>query len=204
MIATIVSCIINKISTRLTLVVISIAWCFSATQALAASERYTLDNEHTSILFFINHVDFSKMVGQFRKFNGSLAIDREHPEKSELNVTIQPNSIQTSSAALDDILQTKQFFDTKKYSSMHYTSTKIRLTGQNTAEVTGNLRMHGSIHPVTLHVTLNKDADFYGTHRIGFSATGKLKRSDFAMIEGIPLVSDEVELMIETEAVKAK
>lgn len=173
-----------------------------AGNAWAAPVKYAIDKEHTSITFMIKHVGFSSMIGQFRKFDGYIEFDREHPEKSVLHVNIDPNSIQTSSAKLDDELKLPKFFDTKKYSNMHFASKKIKVTGANTAEVTGNLKMHGTTHPVTLNVTLNKEGDMFGQKRIGFSARGSLKRSDFGISEGIPMVDDKIKLIIEAEGVK--
>lgn len=182
------------IATVLAFTVTSSAW--------AASEKYIIDKEHTAIVFLIKHAGFSSTIGQFRKFDGYIEFDREHPEKSILHVNIDPKSIQTPSDVLDDKLRGEKYFDTKKHPNIHFSSKTIKVTGEKTADITGNLQMHGAIHPVTLKVTMNKDGDFFGTPRIGFSARGQLKRSDFGINEAIPLVSDEVELIIESEAVK--
>ncbi|MCV4770949.1 YceI family protein, partial [Escherichia coli] len=68
------------------------------------------------------------------------------------------------------------------------------------ARITGNLTLNGVTRPVTL------EASFYGAGKmteqmggqenVGFRATGTLKRSDFGISMGIPLVSDEVKLEI--------
>lgn len=178
------------------------AFILASTPAMAEAERFELDKEHTTILFLIKHAGFSSMIGQFRKFDGYMEIDRENPEKSVLHVNIDPASIQTSSTDLDHKLRSEKFFDTDKYSNIHFSSTEIKRTGDDAADVTGDLRMHGAVHPVTLSVTMNKEDEFYGKQRIGFSARGSLKRSDYAINEYIPLVSDEVELIIEAEGMK--
>ena len=74
--------------------------------------------------------------------------------------------------------------------------------------VTGDFTLHGVTKPVTLLVTFNGG---YAGHpmdpnaRIGFSATGALKRSDFGITLGIPApgttmgVGDEIEIALQAE-----
>ena len=89
------------------------------------------------------------------------------------------------------------------------TSTSVTLTGPNTADVTGDLTLHGVTRPITLAVAYNggwgaMPMDPAGA-RIGFSATGRLNRSDFGIGYGLPApgttmgVWDEVKIEIETE-----
>ena len=91
---------------------------------------------------------------------------------------------------------------------MTFKSTAVELTAPNAARVTGDFTMHGATHPLVLDVTFNGG---YVGHpmdpnaRIGFSAHGKLKRSDYGIAYGVPEpgttmgVSDEVEIIIESE-----
>ena len=65
------------------------------------------------------------------------------------------------------------------------------------AKVTGKLTLNGVTKPVTL------DVDFFGAgvgmnkkETVGFQAETTIKRSDFGISMGIPMVSDEVELEI--------
>ena len=92
---------------------------------------------------------------------------------------------------------------------MTFTSTAVALTGADTADVTGDLTLHGVTRPITLAVTFNGGYGAFAMDpsgaRIGFSATGKLNRSDFGIGFGVPApgttfgVGDEVQIIIETE-----
>lgn len=170
-----------------------------SSSAQAAAEKYTLDPEHTTVLFFIKHAGFSNMVGSFRTVDGMLMLDRGHPENSRVQIHLDPKSVQTSSNKLDYMLQGKKFFYTKKYPHIDFNGSKVKLTGKNTAEVTGNLSMLGALSPMTLNVTMNKEGDLFTQHRMGFSGNGALKRSDYGMLEYIPVVSDEVAIQVEAE-----
>jgi polyisoprenoid-binding protein YceI len=84
---------------------------------------------------------------------------------------------------------------------MKFVSTKVERTGEKTAKVTGDLTLHGVTRPVVLDVTLHQ----VGTHPMmkkdwaGFSATGTVKRSEFGIPQGIPFVSDAVQITLDAE-----
>ncbi len=165
-----------------------------------AADHYEFDKEHTTILFFINHVGFSDMVGVFTTFNGSFTFDPAHPEEGKVDITLKPSGIRTSSETLDKELQGDKFFNTDKFPSIHFVSNSVKVTGDHTGDLSGNLTMLGITKPVTLHVHFNK-ADYHPLTQnfvAGFSAQATLKRSDFGMNYLIPMVG-EVRLEIQTE-----
>ena len=108
-----------------------------------------------------------------------------------------------------DELTGKAWFNAAAFPAITFHSTKVEVTGANTARLTGDLSLHGVTKPVTLEVTYNggwpPNSFDPGGARIGFSAHGMFKRSAFGMGMGVPApgstmgVGDEVEVMIETE-----
>jgi len=166
-----------------------------------ALDHYEFDKAHTNIVFHINHLGFSEMVGLMTSYDGSFQFDPKTPDQSKIDVTIHPKGIKTSSDKLDQELQGEKWFNTAKFPDMHFVSTGIAITGEHTGDVTGDLTMLGVTKPVTLHVQFNK-GDYHpmtGQFMAGFSATGTLKRSDFGMTSFIPMVGDEVQIEIQTE-----
>lgn len=172
---------------------------------------YRLDPAHASLTFRVNHLGFSHYTARFAKFDVTMKLDPAHPEKAELNATIDPKSLELNAppAGFHDELMGKTFFEADKYPGMNFKSTRIVKTGANTARMTGDLTLHGVTRPVTLNVTFNGGypglAGMDPHARIGFSATGTLKRSDFNMKMGIPApgsrlgVGDDVDIAIECE-----
>ncbi|MGD9649991.1 MAG: YceI family protein, partial [Dongiaceae bacterium] len=158
--------------------------------AEAKPETYSFDKSHTSILFFIDHLGFTKVVGEFMDYDGTVVFDQEKVENSKVNVTFRPAGVKTDVAKLDEHLQAPGFFDTAKYPTATFVSTKMERTGKNTGKVTGDLTLLGVTKPVTLDVTFNKagEISFIKEYHAGFSARGKLFRSAFKMMEGLPMV----------------
>ena len=91
------------------------------------------------------------------------------------------------------------------YPTATFTSTAVTVTGEDTAEVTGDLTLKGETRTVVLDVTLNGLRDDHpmidGTQAYaGFTATTTLSRSDWGLGLYAPAVADEVEVRIEMEA----
>ena len=163
------------------------------------------------MLFRSKHFGLSNYYGRFDKIEAKLELNASDVEKSILHVTIDPKSVDTNFPAspnsFNEEIAGEKFFDAAKYNSITFDSTAIKLTGEKTGTVTGNLTFHGVTKPVTLDVTLNDALPVHPMTKkpaIGFSAKSTIKRSDFGVnaLEG-PL-SDDVNLTIETEFTPAQ
>jgi len=175
----------------------------SLSPAFAAPETYAIEQTHTEVTFFWTHFGFSKPSGKFMNAVGTLVLDEADPAKSSVDVSFAIDGLNTGVAALDGHLKSKDFFDAATYPTATFKSTKVDVTGKETAKVTGDLTIHGVTKPVTLDVTLNKiGANMKGVKTAGFSATGQIKRSDFGIGAYVPAVSDEITLVITSEANK--
>lgn len=174
-------------------------------QPVIAAEKFILDPTHASVLFGVSHLGFSKTFGRFNTIEGAFTLDPEAPEKSSVVVAMDAASLDTNHAKRDEHLRGPDFFDVSKYPTLTYKSTAVKLTGEKTALVTGDLTLHGVTRPVPLEVTLINS----GVHPMdktktvaGFSARGTLKRTDFGMGYAAPVLGDEVEIIIEVDAIK--
>lgn len=184
-------------------IALAVLFAVSLCSSAFAAEKYEFDKGHTNILFFINHLGFSDMVGEFTDYDGHFTFDQDKPQDSSIDVTLKPAGIRTSSKGLDEHLQKEEFFNSAKFPEMRFVSKSVAVTGKNTGTVTGDLTMLGVTKPVTLNVRFNK-ADYHPMTKdfiAGFSATATLKRSDFGMNAYVPMVGDEVRLEVHTEGV---
>ncbi len=87
-----------------------------------------------------------------------------------------------------------------------FTSTAIEVTGDTTAKITGDLTLNEVTKSVVLDAVLNQVGDHPMMNKpwAGFSATTTLLRSDYNLGQFAPFVSDEVQVQISVEAMKAE
>jgi polyisoprenoid-binding protein YceI len=168
---------------------------------------YTLEPDYTQGVFRWDHLGFSSPAAQFSQAEGTLEFDPADPTRSSVKVTIPLESLHTGVPELDEHLRSKDFFETSRFPTATFTSTRVQkdaATGQ--LKVTGDLSLHGVTKPVTLDVRLTKIGANARTNvpTIGFDATTTLKRSEFGLGHFVPLVSDEIQIRIGCEAGEAK
>lgn len=177
------------------------------TAVQAGSDAFKVDPDHTNIVFIVNHLGYSRMIGQFQEFSGQFTFDDQAVENSSVELTIKTASVDTDQQARDDHLRSPDFFNAAEFPEMTFKSTKIEKTGEKTGKITGDLTLLGVSKPVTLDVTFNQKAphpipQYNGILTAGFSATTKLLRSDFGMKTFVPNIGDEIDIIIEVEGQK--
>ena len=182
----------------------------AASTAPVPAGAYTIDKSHTSLIFLVSHLGFSTYTGRFTRIDAQLHFDPRNIPASRLNVNIDPRSIEADNApsGFIDALAGKDWLDAERFPAMSFVSQSIERTGAETFRIRGELTMRGVTKPLALNARYNGG---YAGHpldpnaRVGFSAIGALKRSDFGVSYGIPVpgttfgVGDEVEIVIETE-----
>lgn len=181
----------------------------ASTEGIPAGD-YKLDPAHASLVFSASHLGFSNYTAQFRRFAADLKLDPANPAAAVLSATVDPTSLDIPSPpdGFLDELKGDQWINAAAFPQITFKSTHVAVTGKNAADVTGDLTLHGVTRPVTLQMTFNGG---YAGHvyepnaRIGFSAQGVFKRSDFGVDYGVPEpgstmgVGDEISVRIEAE-----
>ncbi len=159
---------------------------------------YDVEPSHTRVLWSTTHMGFTTWYGEFTKTTGNLVIDPAHPAESKLTIKIDTASLSTSNARLDGELKDKDWFDATQYPEIDFASTKVKRTGSNTADVTGDLTFHGVAKPVTLKVKFNGAGTnpLSKKYTAGFEVSGELKRSDYGVKTYVPMIGDDVKLII--------
>ncbi|MEQ5868497.1 polyisoprenoid-binding protein [Sagittula sp. NFXS13] len=183
---------------------------FASALALApmtaiAGEAYTLDPSHSQIVFTYNHLGFSTGTGMFSGFEGEIDWDKEEPANSSVEVSFPVRSMLTGWEARFEHFMSEDFFGADDDEMVTFTSTGIEVTGEDTAIITGDLTLNGVTKSVDLDAKLNQAGDhpMEGKPWAGFDATTTLVRSDYNVGAFAPYVSDEVDVRISIEAMKA-
>ncbi|HEX7782726.1 MAG TPA: YceI family protein [Sphingobium sp.] len=167
--------------------------------ALVTGGNYVVESSHTQIFFAYDHMGFSNNMGLISQPTGTLSLDPKNPAAAKVSITVPIENLRTGIPKLDEHLMKPDFFDSAKFPTATFVSTGVKVDGK-TADISGNLTIKGVTKPVVL------DATFYGAGKgppqmggkenVGFNATTTVKRSDFGMGYGVPMVGDEIELKI--------
>ncbi len=167
---------------------------------------YTLDPTHANIIFSVNHLGFSLHHGRFNTISGSLVLDTARPEAAKLFVKTETDSIDTNSVELDRQLKGKRMFDTSNFPAASFESQTIQITGEKSALIEGMLTLKGIKKPVAIEATFigSGTNPTTGKKTIGFKGAAKFNRSDFGLKEWLPLVGDEINLILEAEFTRTR
>ena len=159
---------------------------------------YSVEPAHTRVLFSVSHLGFTTWYGEFTNVSGNLDLNPKAPTKSTLEIHIPVASLSTSNATVDGELKGDKWFDAAQFPEIVFKADKITQTGKTTAKVTGDLTFHGVTKPVTLAVKFNGAGTnvLDKKYTAGFEVSGKIKRSDFGVKTYVPLVGDDVDLIV--------
>ena len=171
---------------------------------------WKIDSAHTSVEFAVRHLMITTVKGRFAEVSGAVTTDDNDPARGEVDITINAASIDTREAQRDAHLRSADFFEVEKYPVITFRSTRIEDAKGDRLTLVGDLTMHGVTKEVALDVTSEGRAkDPWGGERAGFTATGKVKRSEFGLTwnqlleTGGLAVGDEIKIAIDVELVKA-
>jgi len=187
-----------------------LALAVSASLALAAPARYTVDVPHSEIGFDIRHF-FSKVHGRFNTFRGAIVFDEKTPANISVDAPADSKTIWTDNDKRDAHLRSADFFAADSFPTLSFKSTKVTAAGDKKFKIAGNLTMRGVTRPVVF------DAEFLGAGAVGvggqswggkagFTATTVINRQDFgikwnkALDNGGLMLDDNVTLVLNIEA----
>jgi polyisoprenoid-binding protein YceI len=182
-----------------------------AVEAGVSAPVWRIDQTHTSIGFKIDAVGFPATQGRFTRYTGDISIDFDRPAKSYTRFTVESDSVDAGSSSYTDFVKSAALLNVAQFPTMTFASTEVEKLDARTARVVGNLTMLGVTKPVALTVNVDADrpAKTIGTtetrraekgRATAFAATGTIKRSEFGMIFGLPLIDDAVEITVKTRA----
>ena len=168
----------------------------------AQADTLTFEPDHTSVIFQYEHFGLSHPSGKIMGACGTLTLDHDDLTKSAVDIALDMTTLTTALPAFDALLKGEKYFDIAQFSTASFKSTQVELTGENTANVTGDLTIHGVTQSAVLAVTFNKKAFNPAIFKTGygFSATAHLSRKAFGLGNFEPIVGDDIELIIDAEA----
>lgn len=172
-----------------------------------ATDTYKVDPLHTSVSFSVRHLGINNVKGKFKEFEGALVLEGD--TLTEASGTIQVQSVDTGVEKRDNHLRTADFFDAAKYPTITFKTKRVEKDGGGQLVLIADFTLRGVTKELRLPAKMSKPTkDPWGGVRVGFEAKTKLNRKDYGinyneLLEtGAMAVGEEVELEINTEAVK--
>jgi polyisoprenoid-binding protein YceI len=166
---------------------------------------YKTDPSHTLVGWRVGHLGFNDYFGIFGDITGTLILDPKRPNDAKVDITVPVALVTTASKGLTEHLLRagkdggKPDFFGAAPSDARFVSSRV-VTKGTTAVITGNLTLNGVTKPVTLNARFSgagkTPAFMGGKETVGFHANASLKRSEFGLTNGIPFVTDRVDLDI--------
>lgn len=198
-----------KIAQRI--VVVTALAALVSLPAFAQTSDWNIDPAHSTAQFTVRHLGISNVSGNFTKVSGSAVLNDKDITQSQINASIDVNSIDTRVEMRDKDLKSPNFFEVEKYPTMEFKSKRI-VKADGKLQLIGDLTIHGTTREVTLDVDgpTPEISDPWGNSRRGFSATTTINRKDFGLVynnllkTGEAVVGDTVKIQIDIEMVKKK
>lgn len=178
---------------------ISAAWSPpNPNPAAAPAGAYAIEPAHTQVMFSVLHFGLTNYSGVFPDTSGTLRFDPADPARMAVDVRVKVATLRTTSTVLDGKLRGEDWLDAARFPEMRFVSTRVTRTGPNTADIAGELTLHGQTHPLLLRATYYGAAVSPFSHRmqLGFALAGTLRRSDWGVTNFVPVISDAVTLTI--------
>jgi len=169
---------------------------------------WAIDPVHTRIRFDAKYLMITAVSGWFREFEGTVVSSKEDFSDSEIQLTIYVNSLYTGNDERDNHLRSPDFFDAKKYPTITFRSTEVKVS-ENNIKITGPL----SIKDITQEITfsarwLGVVPDPNGNIKACFEMDAVFDRKDFNITwnqffdkQGV-LISDRVQLHADVQLLK--
>ena len=176
---------------------------FAAAAAPAiAQDRYEIDPAHTQAVFSVDRFGFTTIFGSFMESGGTITIDADNPAQSAVSAFVETGSVFVGHPVRDEHVAGAFWLNAEAHPRLTFESTSVALTGDDTAEVSGELTMWGETRNVTLNVALNRQGTDPATQReaVGFTITGAIDRTEWGHETAAAIIGTEVGIRIETLA----
>ncbi|MCX6150523.1 MAG: YceI family protein [Ignavibacteriales bacterium] len=180
-------------------------------ESVSQVQSWAIDPMHSKLQFSVRHMVISEVVGNFKSFNFKMNSSTDDFIDSEVELTIDTNSIDTGVTDRDNHLRSADFFDAQNFPEIIFKSKIFNKVDDEKYKLLGNLTIKNITKPIELDVTYGGQiVDPYGNLRAGFKVIGSLNRFDYdlkwnALIEtGGAMVGKNINITCDFEIIKQK
>jgi len=172
--------------------------------------KWNIDPDHSVASFAVRHMMITNIRGTLTGITGTILFDPAAMERSSVEASLPLAGLSTGNKKREEHLMSDDFFDSERFPTITFRSTKLEKTGGNRGKITGELTMRGVTRTVTMEAEyfgpVKSPAELGGETTMGFAASLKVNREDFGIMWNLPfdndklVVSKEVEISLDIEA----
>ncbi len=184
----------------------STAAAATTTPALAAG-NWNLDTVHSHVGFAVKHMVVATFRGRFEEYEGALRVGEDGQPRLEGSVAVDSLAVKDENLAAH--LASPEFFDSKQYPRITFSSTSVRALEDGTLEVAGDLSIKGETHPVLARGSITAPhVDIAGNEKIGVELEAVIDRREYGLNWNAPLpkggfaLENDVRLQVSLELVR--
>ena len=178
--------------------------------ALARGSSWQIDPAHSHVEFAVRHLMISTVKGAFGDVRGTVWVDESDVGTVLVDITIKVASIDTRQEQRDAHLRSADFFDAARFPTITFRSRVVEGSHQDSEfRLVGDLTIRDVTREIVLEVlSEGRLTDPWVAERAGFSAHGRIDRTDFgltwnqALEAGGVVVGNEVKISIEVELLR--
>jgi polyisoprenoid-binding protein YceI len=169
----------------------------------AQPASYRLDPSHSFVHFEVMHFGTATLRGRFGPLEGVAELDRS-TRRGEVSLIIPTRIVSTGLPVLDSRLRQADLLASDDHPDAYFVARNFVFDGDALREVRGEITLRGTSRPLTLRAL----GFSCGIHPLlqrewcGGDFEAELRRSDFGMSFGLPLVADRVRLLVQVEGVR--
>lgn len=163
----------------------------------AAMAQYKPADKKSMVQFTIDNFGFD-VKGSFTGIQGLINFDLQTPQNSNMDITIDANTVNTDNTLRDKHLKDEGYFDVKNYPNIHFLSSKVTDAGKTGSYlVTGTLTIKGKSKNISIPFTAAQQNEEFL-----FKGSFKINRKDFG-IGGTSTIANELEVFLNIYAAKS-
>ncbi|MDG2291460.1 MAG: YceI family protein [Phycisphaerales bacterium] len=174
-----------------------------ASKAPAVQGDFVIDTVHSTAIFRVLHRGAGNFYGRFNDVSGTITYTPGSKDGLALDVSIAIDSVDTANERLDGHLKSPDFFNALEFPAMTFKSSKAELIKPDVYRVTGELALHGTMHPITVDMVRTGISEGRRGTVVGFETSFTIKRSMHEMNYGIEngALGDDVTVIVAMEAI---
>ncbi len=149
--------------------------------AMAADLRYVIDHSASHVDAKVPFLGIASKTAKFPDMSGTFNLSFSNLEALDMVVDIDARTLTTGDAQTKT-LRGRSFFDVARHPTVHFVGRKLKMNGERTATVAGEITARGITRPITLNVTFSVPPfSTGGTQPISIVGTGVIDRRQFGM-----------------------